>query len=135
METIVLVAIVFIFVTWYCWKCLNDELLEKDPIVMRIKSKLIPYFPELKHVKLMRGTASYTINKRKIYLCTSHSGTQYDDNMLIYVTLHELAHVITKEIGHGPEFVGNFRKLLEKAIRLKLYDPSKPKVENYCSQP
>jgi predicted metal-dependent hydrolase len=134
METIVLITILLIFVVWYCWKCINDELMEKDPIVVRIKSKLIPFFPELRNVKFMKGTSSYTINKQKIYLCTDHSGTRYDDNMLIYVTLHELAHVITPEIGHGPKFVENFNTLLDRAIKAKLYDPNQPKVENYCRQ-
>jgi predicted metal-dependent hydrolase len=134
METIVLVTIMMIFVIWYGWQYVQDEMMEKDTNVVRIKSKLIPFFPELRNVKFMKGTSSYTINKHKIYLCTDHSGIHYDDNMLIYVTLHELAHVITPEIGHGHTFMKNFNNLLERAIKAKVYDPTQPKVENYCRQ-
>lgn len=135
METVVLIMILMFFVIWYCWKYVQDELMEKDHDVVRIKAKLIPFFPELQNVKFMKGDSSYTINKKKIYLCTDHSGTRYDDNMLIYVTLHELAHVITPAIGHGPEFIKNFNNLLDRAINANLYDPTQPKVENYCRQP
>ena len=134
METVVLMMILLIFMMWYCWKSLNDDLMERDPNVVRIKAKLLPHFPELRSVKFMKGSSSYTINKQKIYLCTDHSGTRYDDNMLIYVTLHELAHVITPDIGHGPMFRSNFRQLLDRAINAKVYDPSQPIIENYCSQ-
>lgn len=128
--------ILLFFVFLYGWKYLHDNLMEKDPNVVRIKHKLLPHFPELRNVKFMKGTSSYTINKQKIYLCTTdiYSGVRYDDNMLIYVTLHELAHVITPEIGHGPAFMMNFRQLLDRAIKADLYDPSQPKVENYCRQ-
>lgn len=110
----------------------RDEYMEMDPVIVLLKDRLIYTFPELNNVKLMKGTSSYTINKYKIYICTEHNGVQYDTNMLTYVILHELAHVMTPEIGHGQDFVVQFNKLLDRAYFAGLYDPNKPRVENYC---
>mgnify|MGYP000311272075 CR=1 FL=1 len=60
-------------------------------------------------------------------------GVEYDDNMLTYVLLHELAHVLTSEFGHGAEFIENFKLLLERARQAGHYDPTLSKVENYCA--
>ena len=77
-------------------------------------------------------TCSIMVNKQKIYLCTETNGEVYDDNMLTYVTLHELAHTLCPEIGHGKQFQDIFQTLLGRAERHKLFDPHKPRVENYC---
>lgn len=106
--------------------------MEKDPTVIRLKNKLLPVFPELNNIKLMKGTESATINKYRVYLCTDYAGKSYDDNMLTYVLLHELAHVLTPEIGHGATFRETFEQLLNRAKQAKLYDPSAIKPSNYC---
>lgn len=106
--------------------------MEKDPTVLRIKSKLIGTFPELKFVKLMKGVESATINKYRVYLCTDYDGIKYDDNMLTYVLLHELAHVTTPEIGHGVAFKLQFDSLLNRAANAGLYDPIAARPKNYC---
>jgi predicted metal-dependent hydrolase len=115
---------------WYLLKTSYETYLENEPVVTRLKNKLLPVFPELGFVKMLKGDASYTINKQKIYLCTEANGEVYDDNMLTYVILHELAH--TPEIGHGKQFQSIFRTLLGRAERHKLFDPLRPRVENYC---
>jgi predicted metal-dependent hydrolase len=109
-----------------------EYYLENEPTVMRIKNRLVPVFPELKFVKVMKGDSSYTINKQKIYLCTETDGKVYDDNMLTYVMLHELAHTMCPSIGHGDQFHQIFKSLLSRAERHQLFDPHKPRVENYC---
>lgn len=109
-----------------------DDKMEKDPTVIRLKNKLLPVFPELNNVKLMRGTESATINKYRVYLCTDYEGKSYDDNMLTYVLLHELAHVLTPEIGHGLTFRETFDNLLTRAKASGLYDPTAVKPTNYC---
>lgn len=120
------------FSLWYIWKTRHDDYMERDPLIVNLKTLLLPTFPELSLVKMMKSDASYTINKSKIYLCTEHNGQQYDDNMLIYVILHELAHVLTREIGHGPEFMAKFDSLLTRGTVARLYDPLKPRIQNYC---
>ena len=81
---------------------------------------------------------SYSVNKgEKLVFCLrSRDGTDtfVDENVLMYVATHELAHLMTKEIGHPESFWNNFKKLLQHAIDAKVYkkvDFSKKQV-NYC---
>lgn len=127
---IILFIIVFMS-AWYI-NAKYETYLENEPTVTRLKNRLSPVFPELKYVKIMKGDSSYTINKQKIYLCTEANGEVYDDNMLTYVMLHELAHTMCPSIGHGKQFGDIFNTLLRRAERHKLFDPRKPRVENYC---
>ena len=60
------------------------------------------------------------------------NGEYYDYNMLIYVALHELSHVLCDEIGHTPKFHRIFEKILKQAELLKIYNPNIPIVKNYC---
>jgi len=133
MEVFVLLLAIVIFMSiWYLLKTNYENYLENEPTVVRLKNKLIPFFPELKYVKLMKGDSSYTINKQKIYLCTESKGEIYDDNMLVYVILHELAHTLCPEIGHGSKFQIIFKSLLDRAERHNLFNPLLPRTENYC---
>ena len=68
---------------------------------------------------------SYSINKgEKIVFCirSKENNTLVDINTMMFVAIHELAHLMTKSIGHKPEFWDNMRFLLEEAIELKLYE-------------
>ena len=89
--------IILLFISFaLCWKFFENEYesyLENEPTIVRLKNKLIPYFPEISYIRMMKGDSSYTINKQKIYICTESGGDTYDDNMLTYVILHELAHL------------------------------------------
>lgn len=120
------------FAIWYIVKMRYEHFLESDPTVVRLKNRLIPAFPQLIGLKVMKGDSSYTINKSKIYLCTEFDGVKYDDNMMTYVILHELAHTMTPEIGHGKDFQAVFFNLLKRAETAGLFDPKKPRIENYC---
>lgn len=112
----------------------NEHFLEKHPDVLRIRSILQPIFPELANHRLLKSDASYTLDKGDIYLCTDFNGRKYDDNMIIYVTLHELAHTLTPTIGHTLHFMETFKNLLNRAYMHGLYDPLKPLAFNYCSR-
>ena len=55
---------------------------------------------------------SYTIDKGKvIYFCLRSKIIEniHDMNTLMYVALHEFAHVCTKSFGHTVEFKENFK--------------------------
>ena len=56
----------------------------------------------------------------------------YQENMLMYVVLHELAHVICDEIGHTKKFERIFKELLNDAGELGIYNASIPPIPNYC---
>jgi predicted metal-dependent hydrolase len=81
---------------------------------------------------------SYSINKgEKIVFCIRSKdkiNKLMDVNTMMFVAIHELAHLMTKSIGHTPEFWNNMKYLLKKAIDINLYvkqDFSKKPV-NYC---
>ena len=42
-------------------------------------------------------------------------------NTITFVALHEMAHIITKSIGHTDKFWKNFKFLLQQAIKLGIY--------------
>ena len=81
---------------------------------------------------------SYSVNKgEKIVFCIrTKKGKQnlIKLNTIMFVAIHELAHVMTKSIGHTQEFWDNMRFLLKKAIFLKLYNKVdyKEKPVPYC---
>ena len=61
----------------------------------------------------------------------------YDINTMMYVAVHELAHVVSESIGHTVEFKLNFADLLKKAIEIGVYeyvDYSKKPID-YCGIP
>jgi len=68
---------------------------------------------------------SYSVNKgEKIVFCLrSKDGreTLVDDNTMTFVAIHELAHLMTKSIGHNQDFWDNMKELLKVAIELGLY--------------
>lgn len=104
-----------------------------DEKVDHIKSNLIEHFPELSRVNVFSGNRSFTIDKKEIFLCLrDENGNYYDDNMLTYVLLHELSHVICDEIGHTDKFYKIFDKVLEYAAAQGVWDPNQPIVQNYC---
>jgi len=76
---------------------------------------------------------SYTVNKgEEIALClrSKETGKLHDLNIILYVTIHELAHVACPEVDHTPLFKKIFIFLLGVAIDLKIY-----KKDNYHENP
>lgn len=64
---------------------------------------------------------SYSVNKgEKIVMCIRNKKTINQDiisiNTLMFVALHETAHLMTKSIGHHQEFWDNFRILINIAV-------------------
>jgi len=129
---------------------IEDFSLQGDPKIEEIKLKIAPLFSKnIKHtgilevinnrdimneIDIYKGDKSYTINKEKVYLCLKDEhGEYYNDNLLIFVTLHELSHVISDTIGHDKKFNNIFDQLLKKATELNIYDPKLPIDQNYCT--
>lgn len=69
------------------------------------------------------GYTSYSVNKgERIVMCVRQTdGTFVDENVLFYVATHELAHLMTHEIGHTELFWNNFKMLLSDAVSINLY--------------
>lgn len=87
----------------------------------------------LEEIRFFKGEKSYTINKEKIYMCLKDEDNDYyPNNALIYVCLHEVAHVICDEIGHTEKFHKIFDELLTRAAHMKIYNPNIPMIQDYC---
>lgn len=80
---------------------------------------------------------SYSVNKgEELSFCVTSKETKqlHDINLLMYVAIHEMSHIACPEIGHGMLFKKIFKKFLEEAIKIGLYqkaDYSSKPVE-YC---
>ena len=115
---------------------IREKYLEDDPILVELKELLCDVFPEINNTILLRGEKSYTINKSRIHICLKdENNNYYDKNMLTYVILHELAHVICDEVGHTEKFHKIFKEVLDKAVRSKIYNDKIPTIKNYCEIP
>lgn len=111
----------------------KENLDESHPIVMEVKRQISPVHPEISSMTFRKASKSYTINKEVIYLCIyDENGKPYPMNMLIYVALHEVAHVLCDEVGHTQKFHNIFEDLLKKATEMGIYNPSIPLIQNYC---
>jgi hypothetical protein len=69
---------------------------------------------------------SSTVNKgESIHICLRQRDgpdeSLVNENVIMFVALHELAHVCTESVGHGPDFWNNFGWLLKEAEALGLY--------------
>lgn len=82
---------------------------------------------------------TYTINKQEMHICLrtrDNKENMYDMNLLMYVVLHELAHLCNYDKngyaiqGHGEEFRTIFKFLLIESIKLDIYE-----YENYNEKP
>ena len=72
---------------------------------------------------------AFCLNKNK-----NNNDNLIDSNTLLFVAIHEIAHIMTESVGHTDEFWQNFKFLLEHAVELKIYTPVdyKKEPENYC---
>jgi hypothetical protein len=77
---------------------------------------------------------SFTLNKgEKIHVCLRQKNATQDlvsVNILTFVTLHELGHIGTREIGHTPLFWNNFAWILKQAEELGVYE-----YQDFAEQP
>lgn len=81
---------------------------------------------------------SYTINKgEEVAMCITARNAEekiYDLNTLMFVCIHELAHIGCESVGHGQEFQEFFRFLLKKAVICGVYTYKDYSVspQEYC---
>lgn len=89
----------------------------------------------------IEGVTSYTVNKgERIVLCMrNREGQLHHMNLVMFVLLHELAHImsVSKSITrHNEEFQQNLAFLVEHAKSIGVYESNVDgKSENYCGMP
>ena len=80
---------------------------------------------------------AYSVNKgEQLALCLrdAKDDTFIELNLIIFVAIHEIAHVMTDEVGHTKKFWDNMRYLLEKGEQIGVYSPEdySKTPKNYC---
>lgn len=105
-----------------------------DAHLKRLVNSLVPVSKFIENLNWKVSEKSYVINKEDVYICMlDENGDIYDDNTLVYVILHEVAHCeLPNEIGHTKAFEEKFQDLLNRAYFFGLYNPSIPMRTDYC---
>lgn len=80
---------------------------------------------------------SFSLDKKEIHFCIkSRDGTNliYDDNLLLFVSIHEISHMASPTEGHDSNFRNVFKYLLQVAHEIGVYTPVdfKSSPVNYC---
>ncbi len=107
-----------------------------DPRIQRLVAKFQPNNIS----ESLPGTSytSYSVNKgEKIVFCIRSKDKDEkleDVNTMMFVAIHEIAHIMTKSVGHTEEFWENMKYLLEKGIKIGVYQKVdyKNNPREYC---
>ena len=118
---------------------LIKETVSKVSPRPRYYDNIQKFNPDNTHENILNIDTTYTLDKGKFMAFCMGSRESllpslYPLNTLMYVAVHELAHIASISIGHTDEFKENFADLLKIAINIGVYsyiDYSKQPVE-YC---
>jgi hypothetical protein len=114
------------------------EMYKSDPNTMadpRVKVLVSRFNPNnFSENDISADTTSYSENKgEKIVVCLRDKAPPYafvDDNTVMFVLLHEMAHLMSTTVGHTPEFWTNFKRVLHDGVQCGIYT-----AVNYTKQP
>jgi len=118
---------------------LIDYLTKKYPSdsrVIRLKRNFNP--SNIEESESGSKYTSYSYNKgQKIVFCIRSKdkfANLEDENIIMFVALHEISHLATKSLHHTPEFWENFSFILKESIKLGIYKrlDFKRNPEKYC---
>jgi hypothetical protein len=114
-----------------------DKLVQKFPSKTQVQLLQQNFVPD-PH-RFLESTpdaehTSYSVNKgEQVHFCLRQrdgSEALVNTDVMMFVALHEMAHMCTKSIGHGQDFWNNFGWLLREAESLGLY-----KAQDFKSHP
>jgi hypothetical protein len=135
---VILLSGMFIIISIYMSRYLK---VYDDPLLQRIYLDLKKVYPDIdsKNIKLYGANNTLTENKKKIFLCLKKkNGEYYDYNTLLYLAIHELAHVINNEYdtghNHGEKFNELNDILLTRAYDKGLLDKNKEIEYDMCGR-
>jgi len=110
-------------------KYLDQKYTPKDGEIDNVMSRIAKNFNPAQvyeHLGSGEGDTSYTIGKgEKMYVCIRGQGGKiHDNNTIIFVMLHEIAHIGNKEWGHSiNDFWPIFKTILQDAVDYGIYTP------------
>lgn len=113
-----------------------EEKFPDKPQITQLKSNFEPNPSRFYESTPDADLTSYSVNKgESIHLCLRQrkskddssqaaiNETLVDENVIMFVSIHEMAHIVTKSVGHGPDFWNNFAWLLKESELIKIYTP------------
>lgn len=94
-----------------------------NSIIDRFNPKMIKENNYIKAV--MHNETSYLLNKdQELKICLMKNKKEiHDNNILLYVLIHEMTHMGSIEIGHNDEFISNFKWFLTFLTDMGKYIP------------
>jgi hypothetical protein len=95
------------------------------------------YGVSIKEIGRFETDAAYVLDKSSMSFCLrkSPAGGELESlNILTYGAIHELAHIMSIEIGHDKEFQNNFRFLINYSKLLTFMNPLTGQIENVYTQ-
>ena len=125
---ILVILVIFGIILYFT---LRDNLVKTHPnhilIQQKLKNNII-----IKELSEKSKHVAYTLNKNNLYICLRNKNGTFETqfNRVFFVAMHELAHIITKTIGHTDEYWENYRLILKTAIENDLYE-----YKNYYKEP
>jgi hypothetical protein len=130
---ILILALIMVVIVW-SFVSSRSYYSHDNPILNQVRDNFSRLNPDYSKIPLREGNSAYTENKKMITLCLKDPETNkyYDINTIMYVALHELAHVVSVTHGHNEEFKKNFSILLREAARKGIYDPRIEVPQTYC---
>lgn len=117
-------------------KYMNEKHPENEDVKRLVKGfnpkKIMETLPTSSYTAYSENKGeriAFCLNKKK-----NNDENLIDESTLTFVAIHELSHVMTKSIGHKPEFWENFKFLLENAKTAGIHNPIdyKKKPQEYC---
>ena len=105
---------------------LVNHLVAKYPHNLEVKRLFKNYNPNnVSEGSVQSGYTSYSVNKgERIILCIRQkdkTDSFVDKNVILYVAIHELAHLATESVGHDQAFWDNFKFILNEAVDIGVY--------------
>ena len=108
---------------------LYNYLIATYPEKLQVKQLKQNFKPEPSRISESTPDAehtSYSVNKgESVHLCLrqrqGNNESLVKENVMTFVALHEMAHMITTTIGHGPDFWNNFGWLLKISEEQGIY--------------
>jgi hypothetical protein len=122
MEILMIVLLIIIFVIVICFTNQKDPYLESfKPLISKILEKSgYHMFDQTIPIHIFNSNdRTYTINKQKIYMVTQKpNGERYNRDTLLYVLLHEIAHILSPDEHHTKDFYRVEKRLHSSAVDL-----------------
>lgn len=148
MEKAIVIGLAIIIAVGIGMKIYLSTYDTNDEMILKTRKKLEKVVPEASNIYIRDGNSSYNVNRKYITLCVRDPVTQeyYNEHIVMYVALHEIVHTLVDsdfdipseddpmeyDKDHGPLFVSTFKRLLNKAISMGLYDPRYKVPDDYC---